>query len=83
MAVSLFSMSSLASPWAVAELGAVRQQQIHTDMQMQFLAEIVSLQTDTAEQLMPLVNRLVLGLIVSATIIGVSRMVSAYLSRKP
>ena len=48
-----------------------------------FLAEIVSLQTDTAEQLMPLINRLVLGLIISAAIIGVSRIVSAYLSRKP
>ena len=38
-----------------------------------FLAEIFSLQTDTAELLMPLVNRLVVGLIISAIILGASR----------
>ena len=52
-------------------------------MHLQLLfAEIVSLQDDTAAELMPLVNRLVLGLIVSAAVLGLARIVSAYLSRK-
>ena len=55
-------------------------------MQTLFLladVQLLDLQGDTSAILMPLVNRLVLGLIISSAILGVSRVASAYLSRKP
>lgn len=48
----------------------------------QALAEIVTLQTDTADQLMPLANRIVIGLIISSTIFGLCLIISSHLSRK-
>lgn len=55
-------------------------------MQTLFLladVQLLTLQGDTSALLMPLINRLVLGLIVSSVILGFSRVASAYLSRKP
>ena len=48
----------------------------------QAFADIVTFQTDTADKIMPLVDRAVLGLIASSIILGLSFIIGSHLSRK-